>query len=162
MTKINPDSNQIQNKIYTYQKKRISEQKDLSDNSSENRRVSKDNLDRNDSVKFSNKSREFLKNQSKFESSIASLKNYAKSTDGSFQNIHLKIQNSFYNSPELIEDLAEAMVKTGFISSPTVEKTLNKNLSKRLEEIKNNINNGRYFSEEVTEKIANNILKDLQ
>ena len=53
------------------------------------------------------------------------------------------------------------MVKTGFISSPIVEKTLEKNLSKRFEEIKNNINNGKYFSEEVTEKIANNILKDL-
>ena len=26
---------------------------------------------------------------------------------------------------------------------------------------KNNINNGKYFSEEITEKIANNILKDL-
>ncbi len=161
MTKINPDSNQIQNKVNSYQKKRISEQKDLSDNNSENRRVSKDNLDRNDSVKFSNKSREFLKNQFKFESSIASLKNYAKSTDTGFQKIHSKIQNSFYNSPELIEDLAEAMVKTGFISSPTVEKTLDKNLSKRIEEIKNNINNGKYFSDEVTEKVANNILKDL-
>ena len=102
-----------------------------------------------------------MENQSKFESSIASLKNYAKNSDRSFQNIHSKIQNSFYNSPELIEDLAEAMVKTGFLSSTAVEKTLDKNLSKRLEEIKNNINNGKYFSEEVTEKIANNILKDL-
>ena len=53
------------------------------------------------------------------------------------------------------------MIKTGFISNPTVENTLDKNLSKRLEEIKNNINNGKYFSDEVTEKIANNILKDL-
>ena len=161
MTKINPDSNHIQNKINSYQKEDISEQKDSSNQPSENRRVSKDNLNRNDSVKFSNKSREFLKNQSKFASSIASLKNYAKSTDGGFQKIHSKIQNSFYNSPELIEDLAEVMVKTGFISSTAVEKTLDKNLSKRLEEIKNNINNGKYFSKDVTEKIANNILKDL-
>ena len=161
MSKINPDSNQIQNKINSYQKERISEKKDSSDSLSENRRVYKDNLERRDSVKFSNKSRAFLENQSKFESSIASLKNYAKNSDKSFQNIHSKIQNSFYNSPELIEDLAEAMVKTGFISSTAVEKTLDKNLSKRLEEIKNNINNGKYFSEEVTEKIANNILKDL-
>ena len=161
MTKINSDSNQIQNKINSYQKERISKQKDSSDSSNEERRVYKNNLERSDSVRFSNKSRAFLENQSKFESSIASLKNYAKSSDGSFQNIHSKIQNSFYNSPELIEDLAEAMVKTGFISSPTVEKTLDKNLSKRLGEIKNNINNGKYFSEEVTEKIANNILKDL-
>ena len=161
MSKINPDSNQIQNKINSYQKERISEQKDSSDSSSEDRRVYKNNPDRKDSVKFSNKSRAFLENQSKFESSIASLKNYAKSSERSFQNIHSKIQNSFYNSPELIEDLAEAMVKTGFISNPTVENTLDKNLSKRLEEIKNNINNGKYFSVEVTEKIANNILKDL-
>ena len=161
MSKINPDSNQIQNKINSYQKERISEKKDSSDSLSENRRVYKDNLERRDSVKFSNKSRAFLENQSKFESSIASLKNYAKNSDKSFQNIHSKIQNSFYNSPELIEDLAEVMVKTGFISNPTVEKTLDKNLSKRLDEIKNNINNGKYFSEEVTEKIANNILKDL-
>ena len=161
MSKINPDSNQIQNKINSYQKERISEKKDSSDSLSENRRVYKDNLERRDSVKFSNKSRAFLENQSKFESSIASLKNYAKNSDKSFQNIHSKIQNSFYNSPELIEDLAEAMVKTGFLSSTAVEKTLDKNLSKRLEEIKNNINNGKYFSEEVTEKIANNILKDL-
>tara|TARA_X000000950_G_C13819098_1_gene621105 strand:+ start:534 stop:1019 length:486 start_codon:yes stop_codon:yes gene_type:complete len=161
MSKINPDSNQIQNKINSYQKERISEQKDSSNNPSENRSVSKNNLERSDSAKFSNKSRAFLENQSKFESSIASLKNYAKSSEGNFQNIHSKIQNSFYNSPELIEDLAEAMVKTGLISSPTVEKTLEKNLSKRLDEIKNNINNGKYFSEEVTEKIANNILKDL-
>ena len=161
MSKINPDSNQIQNKINSYQKERISEKKDSSDSLSENRRVYKDNLERRDSVKFSNKSRAFLENQSKFESSIASLKNYAKNSDRSFQNIHSKIQNSFYNSPELIEDLAEIIVKTGFISSTAVEKTLDKNLSKRLEEIKNNINNGKYFSEEVTEKIANNILKDL-
>ena len=161
MSKINPDSNQIQNKINSYQKERISEQKDSSDSSGEDRRVYKNNPERRDSVKFSTKSRAFLENQSKFESSIASLKNYAKNSDRSFQNIHSKIQNSFYNSPELIEDLAEAMVKTGFISSPTVEKTLDKNLSKRLDEIKENINNGKYFSEEVTEKIANNILKDL-
>ena len=161
MTKINSDSNQIQNKINSYQKERISKQKDSSDSSNEERRVYKNNLERSDSVRFSNKSRAFLENQSKFESSIASLKNYAKSSDGSFQNIHSKIQNNFYNSPELIEDLAEAMVKTGFISSTTVEKTLDKNLSKRLEEIKNNINNGKYFSDEVTEKVANNILKDL-
>ena len=161
MTKINSDSNQIQNKINSYQKERISKQKDSSDSSNEERRVYKNNLERSDSVRFSNKSRAFLENQSKFESSIASLKNYAKSSDGSFQNIHSKIQNKFYNSPELIEDLAEAMVKTGFISSTTVEKTLDKNLSKRLEEIKNNINNGKYFSDEVTEKVANNILKDL-
>ncbi|GIR96595.1 hypothetical protein CM15mP99_2300 [bacterium] len=161
MSKINPDSNQIQNKINSYQKERISEQKDSSNSPSENKRVYKNNLERSDSVKFSNKSRAFLENQSKFESSIASLKNYAKSSDRSFQNIHSKIQNSFYNSPGLIEDLAEVMVKTGFISSTAVEKTLDKNLSKRLEEIKNNINNGKYFSEEITEKIANNILKDL-
>ena len=160
MTKINPDTNNINN-ISSYQKKRISEQKDSSNNSIQNRRVSKNNLEISDSAKFSNKSRAFLENQSKFESGISSLKNYAKSSEGNFQNIHSKIQNSFYNSPELIEDLAEAMVKTGFISSPTVEKTLDKNLSKRIEEIKNNINNGKYFSEEVTEKIANNILKDL-
>ena len=102
-----------------------------------------------------------MENQSKFESSIASLKNYAMNTEKSFQNIHSKIQNSFYNSPELIDDLAEVMVKAGFISGPTLDKTLDKNLSKRLDEIKNNINNGKYFSEEVTEKIANNILKDL-
>ena len=143
MSKINPDSNQIQNKINSYQKERISEQKDSSDSPSEDKRVYKNNLERRDSVKFSNKSRAFLENQSKFESSIASLKNHVKSSDRSFQNIHSKIQNSFYNSPELIEDLAEAMVKTGFISNPTVE------------------NNGKYFSVEVTEKIANNILKDL-
>jgi len=161
MSKINPDSNQIQNKINSYQKERISEQKDSSDSPSEDRRVYKNNLERKDSVKFSNKSRTFLENQSKFESSIISLKNYVKSSDGNFQNIHSKIQNSFYNSPGLIEDLAEAMVKTGFISSTAVEKTIDKNLSKRLEEIKNNINNGKYFSEEITEKIANNILKDL-
>ena len=161
MSKINPDSNQIQNKINSYQKERISEQKDSSDSPSEDKRVYKNNLERRDSVKFSNKSRAFLENQSKFESSITSLKNHVKSSDRSFQNIHSKIQNSFYNSPELIEDLAEVMVKTGFISNPTVEKTLDKNLSKRLDEIKNNINNGKYFSEEVTEKIANNILKDL-
>ncbi len=161
MSKINPDSNHIQNKINSYQKERISEQKDSSNQPSENKKVSKNNLERSDSVKFSNKSRAFLENQSKFESSITSLKNYAKSSDGNFHNIHSKIQNSFYNSPELIEDLAEAMVKTGFISTPNVEKTLDKNLSKRLEEIKNNINNGKYFSEEVTEKIANNIFKDL-
>ena len=161
MSKINPDSNQIQNKINSYQKERISEQKDSSDNPSENRRVYKNNLERRDNVKFSNKSRAFLEYQSKFESSINSLKNYAKSSERSFQNIHSKIQNSFYNSPELIENLAEAMVKTGFISSTAVEKTLDKNLSKRLEEIKNNINNGKYFSDEVTEKVANNILKDL-
>ena len=161
MSKINPDSNQIQNKINSYQKERIYEKKDYSDSPSEDRRVSKNNLERSDSVRFSNKSRAFLENQSKFESSIASLKNYTKNYDSSFQNIHSKIQNSFYNSPELIEDLAEAMVKTGFISSTAVEKTLDKNLSKRLEEIKNNISNGKYFSEEVTEKIANNILKDL-
>ena len=161
MSKINPDSNQIQNKINSYQKERVSEQKDSSNQSSENKKVSKNNLERNDSVKFSNKSRAFLENQSKFESSIISLKNYVKNSDGNFQNIHSKIQNSFYNSPGLIEDLAEVMVKTGFISSTAVEKTLDKNLSKRLEEIKNNINNGKYFSEEITEKIANNILKDL-
>tara|TARA_Y100001935_G_scaffold5269_1_gene4059 strand:- start:88 stop:573 length:486 start_codon:yes stop_codon:yes gene_type:complete len=161
MSKINPDSNQIQNKINSYQKERISEQKVSSNQSSENKKISKDNLERYDSIKFSNKSRALLENQSKFETSIASLKNYAKSMDGNFQNIHSKIQNSFYNSPELIEDLAEAMVKTGFISNPSVQKTLDKNLLKRLEKIKNNINNGKYFSEEVTEKIANNILKDL-
>ena len=160
MSKINPDSRQIQNKI-SYQKERISEQKDSLNQNSENKKVSKNILERRDSVKFSNKSRIFLENQSKFESSIASLKNYVKSSNGSFQNIHSKIQNSFYNSPGLIEDLAEVMVKTGFISSNDVEKTLDKNLSKRLEEIKNNINNGKYFSEEITEKIANNILKDL-
>ena len=161
MSKINPDSNQIQNKINSYQKERISEKKDSSNQISENKKVSKNNLERNDSVKFSNKSRTFLENQSKFESNIISLKNYVKSTDGNFQNIHSKIQNSFYDSPGLIEDLAEVMVKTGFISSTAVEKTLDKNLSKRLEEIKNNINNGKYFSEEITEKIANKILKDL-
>jgi anti-sigma28 factor (negative regulator of flagellin synthesis) len=161
MSKINPDLNQIQNKINSYQKERISEQKNSSNQPSENKKVSQDNSKRSDSVKFSNKSRAFLENQSKFESNITSLKNYLKNTDISFQNIHSKIQNSFYNSPELIEDLAEAMVKTGFISSTAVEKTLDKNLSKRLEEIKNNINDGKYFSEEVTEKIANNILKDL-
>ena len=161
MSKINPDSNQIQNKINSYQKERVSEQKDSSNQSSENKKVSKNNLERSDSVKFSNKSRAFLENQSKFEASIASLKNYVKNSDGNFQNIHSKIQNSFYNSPGLIEDLAEVMVKTGFISNTAVEKTLDKNLSKRLEEIKNNINNGKYFSEEITEKIANNILKDL-
>ena len=161
MTKINPDTNNLNNKINSYQKERISEQKDSSNNLNENRRVSKNNLVRSDSAKFSKKSRTFLENQSKFESGIASLKNYAGSSERNFQNIHSKIQNSFYNSPELIEDLAEAMVKTGFISSPIAEKTLDKNLSKRLEEIKNNINNGKYFSEEVTEKIANNILKDL-
>ena len=161
MSKINPDSNQIQNKINSYQKERVSDQKDSSNQSSENKKVSKNNLERNDSVKFSNKSRTFLENQSKFESSIISLKNYVKNNDGSFQNIHSKIQNSFYNSPELIEDLTEVMVKTGFISNTAVEKTFDKNLSKRLEEIKNNINNGKYFSEEITEKIANNILKDL-
>jgi hypothetical protein len=161
MSKINPDTNNIHNKINSYQKERISEQQDSSNNPLENRRVSKNNLERSDSAKFSNKSRAFLENQSKFESGIASLKNYVKTSEGNFQNIHSKIQNSFYNSPELIEDLAEAMVKTGFISTPNVEKTLDKNLSKRLEEIKNNINNGKYFSEEVTEKIANNIFKDL-
>ena len=161
MTKINPGTNNIPNKINSYQKERISEQKDSSNNPSKNRGVSKNSLERSDSAKFSNKSRAFLENQSKFESGFASLKNYAKSSEGNFQNIHSKIQNSFYNSPELIEDLAEAMVKTGFISSPTVEKTLDKNLSKRLEEIKNNINNCKYFSKDVTEKIANNILKDL-
>ena len=161
MSKINPDSNQIQNKINSYQKERIAEQKDSSNQPSENKIASKNNLERSDSVKFSNKSRAFLENQSKFESSIASLKNYVKNSGGNFQNIHSKIQNSFYNSPGLIEDLAEVMVKTGFISSTAVEKTLDKNLSKRLEEIKNNINNGKYFSEEITEKIANNILKDL-
>lgn len=161
MSKINPDSNQIQNKINSYQKERVSDQKDSSDSPSEDRRVYKNNLERRDSVKFSDKSRIFLENQSKFESSIISLNNYVKSSDGNFQNIHSKIQNSFYNSPGLIEDLAEVMVKTGFISSTAVEKTLDKNLSKRLEEIKNNINNGKYFSEEITEKIANNILKDL-
>lgn len=161
MSKINPDTNNIHNKINSYQKERISEQKDFSNNPSENRKVSKNNLERSDTVKFSNKSRLFLENQSKFESDIASLKNYAKSSKANFQNIHSKIQNSFYNSPELIEDLAEAMVKTGFISNSKVEKTLDKNLLKRLDEIKNNINNGKYFSEEVTEKIANNMLKDL-
>ena len=161
MSKINPDTNNIHNKINSYQKERISEQQDSSNNPRENRRVSKNNLERSDSAKFSNKSRAFLENQSKFESGFASLKNYAKSSEGNFQNIHSKIQNSFYNSPELIEDLAEVMVKTGFISSTAVEKTLDKNLSKRLEEIKNNINNGKYFSEEITEKIANKILKDL-
>ena len=161
MSKINPDSRQIQNKINSYQKERISEQKDSLNQNSENKKVSKNILERSDSVKFSNKSRIFLENQSKLESSIASLRNFAKRPNGSFQNIHSKIQNSFYNSPGLIEDLAEVMVKTGFISSTAVEKTLDKNLSKRLEEIKNNINNGKYFSEEITEKIANNILKDL-
>ena len=161
MSKINPDTNNIHNKINSYQKERISEQKDSSNNPSENRKVSKNNLERSDSAKFSNKSRAFLENQSKFESGIASLKNHAKRSEGNFQSIHSKIQNSFYNSPELIEDLAEAMVKTGFISSPRVEKTLDKNLSNRLEKIKNNINNGKYFSEKVTEKIGNNILKDL-
>ena len=161
MSKINSEQNHIQNKINTFSKERIAEQKDSSNESSENKKVFKNNLERSDSVKFSNKSRAFLENQSKFESSIASLKNYAKSSDGNFQNIHSKIQNSFYNSPGLIEDLAEVMVKTGFISSTAVEKTLDKNLSKRLEEIKNNINNGKYFSKDVTEKIANNILKDL-
>ena len=162
MSKINPDTNNIHNKINSYQKERISEQKDSSNNPSENRRVSKNNLERSDSAKFSNKSRAFLENQSKFESGIASLKKIMqRSSERNFQNIHSKIQNSFYNSPELIEDLAEVMVKTGFISSHIVEKTLDKNLSKRLEEIKNNINNGKYFSEDITEKIANNILKDL-
>ena len=161
MSKINPDSNQIQNKFNSYQKERVSNQKDSSDSPSEDRRVYKNNSERRDSVKFSNKSRAFLENQSKFESSIASLKNYVKNSGGNFQNIHSKIQNSFYNSPGLIEDLAEVMVKTGFISNTAVEKTLDKNLSKRLEEIKNNINNGKYFSDEITEKIANNILKDL-
>ena len=161
MSKINPDSNQIQNKFNSYQKERVSDQKDSSNESSENKKVFKNNLERSDSVKFSNKSRAFLENQSKFESSIISLKNYVKSSDGNFQNIHSKIQNSFHNSPGLIEDLAEAMVKTGFISSTAVEKTIDKNLSKRLEEIKNNINDGKYFSEEIAEKIANNILKDL-
>ena len=161
MSKINSDQNHFQNKFNTYSKERIAEQKDSSNQPSENKIASKNNLERGDSVKFSNKSRAFLENQSKFESSIASLKNYVKNSGGNFQNIHSKIQNSFYNSPGLIEDLAEVMVKTGFISSTAVEKTLDKNLSKRLEEIKNNINNGKYFSEEITEKIANNILKDL-
>ena len=161
MSKINSDSNHIQNKINSYQKERISEQKDSSNQASENKKVSKNNLDRSDSVKFSNKSRTFLENQSKFESSLVSLKNYVKNTEKNFHDIHSKIQNSFYSSPELIDDLAEAMVKTGFISGTAVEKTLDKNLSKRLEEIKNNINNGKYFSEEITEKIANNILKEL-
>ncbi len=161
MSKVNPDSNQIQNKINSYQKERISEQKESSNHIRVNKDSTQNNLKRSDSVKFSNKSRAFLENQSKLEASINSLKNYVKNNDGSFQNIHSKIQNSFYNSPELIEDLAEAMVKTGFISNHAVEKTLDKNLSKRLDEIKNNINNGKYFSDEVTEKIANNILKDL-
>ena len=116
MSKINPDTNNIHNKINSYQKERISEQKDSSNNPSENRKVSKNNLERSDTVKFSNKSRSFLENQSKFESGIASLKNHAKRSEGNFQNIHSKIQNSFYSSPELIDDLAEAMVKTGFIS----------------------------------------------
>ena len=129
MSKINPDSNQIQNKFNSYQKERVSDQKDSSNQPSENKIASKNNLERGDSVKFSNKSRAFLENQSKFESSIASLKNYVKNSGGNFQNIHSKIQNSFYNSPELIEDLAEAMVKTGFISNQAVEKTLDKNLS---------------------------------
>ena len=160
MSKINPDSNQIQNKFNSYQKERVSDQKDSSNQPSENKIASKKIIWKEAIVKFSNKSRAFLENQSKFESSIASLKNYVKNSGGNFQNIHSKIQNSFYNSG-LIEDLAEVMVKTGFISNTAVEKTLDKNLSNRLEEIKNNINNGKYFSEEITEKIANNILKDL-
>ena len=41
MSKINPDTNNINNKINSYQKERISEQKDSSNNPSENRRVSK-------------------------------------------------------------------------------------------------------------------------
>ena len=136
MSKINPDSNQIQNKINSYQKERVSEQKESSNHIRANKDSSQDNSKKSDSVKFSNKSKAFLENQSKFEFSIASLKNYAKSSEESFQNIHSKIQNGFYNSPELIEDLAEAMVKTGFISNHAVEKTLDKNLSKRLDEIK--------------------------
>ena len=95
MSKINPDSNQIQNKFNSYQKERVSDQKDSSNQPSENKIASKNNLERGDSVKFSNKSRAFLENQSKFESSIASLKNYVKNSGIGFQNIHSKIQNSF-------------------------------------------------------------------
>ena len=60
MSKINPDTNNIHNKINSYQKERISEQKDSSNNPSENRKVSKYNLERSDSAKFSYKSRALL------------------------------------------------------------------------------------------------------
>ena len=90
---------------------------------------------------------------------------FAKNPNSNFKDVYSKIQSSFYNTPELIDDLAESVLNSGALASAkanTSEKVSNDNrLSKRLNDIKKNISEGKYFSDEVTEKISDKILNNL-
>lgn len=164
MSKINPDNNINANKLGSLRKEN-KKPDDISINDKKDSNTASAHSKKNDSVNLSQNAKKLLQKQATFNSDIDRLSSFAKNPNSNFKEVYSKIQNSFYNSPELIDDLAESVLNSGALASAksnTSEKfSSNNRLSKRLDDIKKNISEGKYFSDEVTEKISDKILNNL-
>ena len=164
MSKINPDNNINANKLDALRKE-SKKSVDTSINDRKDTNTVSVHSKKNDSINLSQNAKKLLQKQASFNADIDRLDNFAKNPNSNFKEVYSKIQSSFYNTPELIDELAEAVLKSGALASAkgnTTEKVSNNNrLSKRLDDIKKNISEGKYFSDEVTEKISDKILNNL-
>ena len=164
MSKINPDNNINTNKLGSLRKEN-KKPDDISINDKKDSNTVSAHSKKNDSVNLSQNAKKLLQKQATFNSDIDRLNDFAKNPNSNFKDVYSKIQSSFYNTPELIDDLAEAVLNSGALASAktnTSEKIPNTNkLSKRLNDIKKNISEGKYFSDEVTEKISDKIFNNL-
>jgi len=163
MSKINPDSHIDTNKLDSLRRE-SKKSDDIAINDKKDSNNTSVHSKKNDSINLSQKAKKLLQQQAAFNSNIDRLSAFAKNPNSNFKEVYNKIQTNFYNTPELIDDLAEAVLNSGALASAKVnnsEKVSNNNLSKRLNDIKKNISEGKYFSDEVTEKISDKILKDL-
>ena len=165
MSKINPDNNFNANKLDALRKE-SKKSDDITINDRKNSNTVSVHPKKNDSIDLSQNAKKLLQKQATFNSDIDRLNAFAKNPNSNFKDVYSKIQSSFYNTPELIDDLAEAVLNSGSLASAKAinvsEKASNDNrLSKRLNDIKKNISEGKYFSDEVTEKISDKILNNL-
>ena len=163
MSKINPDNNINTNKLDSLRRE-SKKSDDIAINDKKDSNTVSVNSKKNDSINLSQKAKKLLQKQATFNSDIDRLNAFAKNPHSNFKEVYSRIKSNFYNTPELIDDLAEAVLNSGVLASAKAnnsEKFASNSLSKRLDDIKKNISEGKYFSDDVTEKISDKILKDL-
>ena len=163
MSKINPDNNINTNKLDSLRRE-SKKSDDIAINDKKDSNTVSVNSKKNDSINLSQKAKKLLQKQATFNSDIDRLNAFAKNPHSNFKEVYSRIKSNFYNTPELIDDLAEAVLNSGGLASAKAnnsEKFASNSLSKRLDDIKKNISEGKYFSDDVTEKISDKILKDL-
>jgi len=125
----------------------------------ENNQLNKSDAKKQDQVQVSSVGKSLLQNSKAVEDYLKDIKNVGTLSPEEAKYIEDKISSEFYSNPAVIRKVAQSISQELNVQNvKAVQSGLN---SERLQEIVNNIRNGQYDSDEITNVIADRLLKDL-